>query len=123
MVTFRPVPEGKVELVRELSARYRHAHGAPVHIGDPKAIGIADLGRPEFGDPTPIYPGEVPMFWACGVTTRAVALRAKVDFMITHEPAQMFGRICRGPATASALSRGDGRPLLEPVIRERDVVA
>ena len=80
----------KVELVRELSARYPHAHGAPVHIGDPKAIGIADLSRPEFGEPTPIYPGEVPMFWACGVTTQAVAQRAKVDFMITHEPAQMF---------------------------------
>jgi uncharacterized protein YcsI (UPF0317 family) len=69
---------------------YPHAHGAPVHIGDPKAIGIADLSRPEFGDPTPTYPGEVPMFWACGVTPQAVAQRAKVDFMITHEPAQMF---------------------------------
>jgi uncharacterized protein YcsI (UPF0317 family) len=73
-----------------LVIRYPHAHGAPVHIGDPKAIGIADLSRPEFGDPTPIYAGEVPMFWACGVTTQAVAQRARVDFMITHEPAQMF---------------------------------
>jgi uncharacterized protein YcsI (UPF0317 family) len=90
VVTMRPIPEAQVDRVRELSARYPHAHGAPVHVGDPRAIGIADLSRPEFGDPTPIYPGEVPVFWACGVTTQAVALKARVDFMITHEPAEMF---------------------------------
>ena len=90
VVTMRPIPEDRVAFVRELSARYPHAHGAPVHVGDPKAIGIADLGRPDYGEPVPIYANEIPVFWACGVTPQAVAERARVEFMITHEPAQMF---------------------------------
>jgi uncharacterized protein YcsI (UPF0317 family) len=90
VVTMRPIPEDRVAFVRELSARYPHAHGAPAHVGDPKAIGIADLGRPDYGEPVPIYANEIPVFWACGVTPQAVAERARVEFMITHEPAQMF---------------------------------
>src|SRR5262245_10503106 len=58
--------------------------------GDPTSIGIADLNRPDYGEPVPIYPSEIPVFWACGVTPQAVAERARVDLMITHEPAQMF---------------------------------
>ena len=90
VVTMRPIPAAQVQLVRELSARYPHAHGAPVHVGDPKAIGIADLSRPEYGEPVAIHPGEVPVFWGCGVTSQAVAIAARVELMITHEPAQMF---------------------------------
>jgi uncharacterized protein YcsI (UPF0317 family) len=62
----------------------------PLHVGSPQAIGIADLGRPDFGDPVAILPGEVPVFWACGVTPQAVALEARPEFMITHEPGIMF---------------------------------
>ena len=90
VVTMRPIPEAQVPLVRELSARYPHAHGAPLHVGDPKAIGIADLSRPDYGEPVSIHPGEVPVFWGCGVTPQAVALEARAELMITHEPAQMF---------------------------------
>lgn len=90
VVTMRPIAEAQVDLVRELSARYPHAHGAPVHIGAPEVIGITDLGRPDYGEPVPIYPNEIPVFWACGVTPQAVAEKARVEFMITHEPAQMF---------------------------------
>jgi len=90
VVTMRPIAAAQVDLVRELSSRYPHAHGAPVHIGDPQAIGIADLGRPDYGDPVPIYASEVPVFWGCGVTPQAVAEKARVEFMITHEPGQMF---------------------------------
>jgi uncharacterized protein YcsI (UPF0317 family) len=90
VVTMRPIPETQIELVRALSARYPHAHGAPVHVGDPQAIGILDLERPDYGEPVPFYANEVPVFWACGVTPQAVAVRARVDLMITHEPAQMF---------------------------------
>jgi uncharacterized protein YcsI (UPF0317 family) len=32
----------------------------------------------------------VTMFWACGVTPQAVALAARLEFMITHEPGIMF---------------------------------
>jgi uncharacterized protein YcsI (UPF0317 family) len=90
VVTMRPIGEAQVDLVRELSSRYPHAHGAPVHIGDPQAIGIADLSRPDYGDPVPIYANEVPVFWGCGVTPQAVAEKARVELMITHEPGQMF---------------------------------
>jgi uncharacterized protein YcsI (UPF0317 family) len=90
VVTMRPIPEARVEFVRELSARYPHAHGAPLHVGDPEAIGIADLSRPDYGEAAPIYAGEIPVFWACGVTPQAVAEKARVEYMITHEPAQMF---------------------------------
>jgi uncharacterized protein YcsI (UPF0317 family) len=90
VVTMRPIPEAQVQLVGELSARYPHAHGAPVHVGVPEAIGIADLGRPDYGDPVAIHPDEVPVFWACGVTPQAVALEARPELMITHEPGMMF---------------------------------
>jgi uncharacterized protein YcsI (UPF0317 family) len=66
VVTMRPIPEAQIQLVGELSARYPHAHGAPLHAGNPEAIGVADLGRPDYGDPVVILPGEVPVFWACG---------------------------------------------------------
>lgn len=90
VVTMRPVAETQLELVRELSARYPHAHGAPVHVGDPHAIGIPSLDRPDYGDPVAIHPREVPVFWGCGVTPQAVAEKARVPLMITHEPGQMF---------------------------------
>ena len=90
VVSMRPIPEAQVELVRELSSRYPHAHGAPIHIGDPQAIGINDISKPEYGEPVPICQNEIPMFWGCGVTPQAVAESARVDFMITHEPGQMF---------------------------------
>ena len=90
VVTMRPIAASQVDLVCELSARYPHAHGAPIHIGDPGAIGITDLGRPDYGEPVPIYAQEVPVFWGCGVTPQAVAEKARVELMITHEPGQMF---------------------------------
>ena len=90
VMTMRPVPEGKVQLVKELSGRYPHAHGVPMHVGTPEAIGITDLAHPTYGDPVSIDEGEVPVFWACGVTPQAVALASRPEFMITHEPGIMF---------------------------------
>jgi uncharacterized protein YcsI (UPF0317 family) len=90
VVTMRPISQAQVDLVCALSSRYPHAHGAPIHIGNPETIGITDLSRPDYGEPVPITAQEVPVFWGCGVTTQAVAEQARVDLMITHEPAQMF---------------------------------
>jgi uncharacterized protein YcsI (UPF0317 family) len=90
VVTMRPIPAAQVELVRALASRYPHAHGVPVHVGDPEAIGVVDLSRPDYGDPVSIYAQEIPVFWGCGVTPQAVAAKARVDLMITHEPGQMF---------------------------------
>jgi uncharacterized protein YcsI (UPF0317 family) len=90
VVTMRPIPASQLQLVEELSARYPHAHGAPVHIGSPEAIGLLDLNQPDYGEPVAIHPGEVPVFWACGVTPQAVALETHPELMITHEPAMTF---------------------------------
>jgi uncharacterized protein YcsI (UPF0317 family) len=90
VVSMRPIPAHLVPQAVTVTARYPAVHGAPVHIGAPEALGIADISRPDFGDAVPINPGEVPVFWACGVTPQAVALQSKVPFMITHAPGYMF---------------------------------
>jgi uncharacterized protein YcsI (UPF0317 family) len=90
VVTMRPVPASQLPLVLELSSRYPHAHGLPVHVGDPAAIGITDLGRPDYGEPVPVQAGEVPVFWGCGVTPQAVVREAEVELLITHEPGRML---------------------------------
>ena len=90
VVSMRPVPREGVPRAVLVTGRYPRAHGAPLHVGDPGAIGIRDLAHPDFGDPSRIEPGEVPLFWACGVTPQAVARTAKVDLMITHAPGHMF---------------------------------
>jgi len=90
VVSMRPIPGDLVARAEVITAPYGLAHGAPVHAGNPEAIGIADLGRPDFGDPVSMLPGEVPVFWACGVTPQAVAMRARPELMITHAPGHMF---------------------------------
>ncbi len=90
VVSMRPVPSEHVARAILVTGRYPRAHGAPVHVGDPEKIGIRDLTRPEFGDPPRIEPGDVPVFWACGVTPQAVAQAARVELMITHAPGHMF---------------------------------
>ncbi len=90
VVSMRPIPANQLAKAVTASARFPGAHGAPVHIGDPQAIGIRDIHRPEWGDPQEFQPGDVPVFWACGVTPQAVALASKPPFMITHSPGHMF---------------------------------
>jgi uncharacterized protein YcsI (UPF0317 family) len=74
----------------QITARYPSVHGAPVHVGDPLTLGIASLGSPHYGDPVEIREGEVPVFWACGVTPQAVAAASRPELMITHSPGHMF---------------------------------
>jgi uncharacterized protein YcsI (UPF0317 family) len=74
----------------QITSRFPAVHGAPVHLGLPEAIGIKDIGKPDLGDPAEIHAGEIPVFWACGVTPQAVALASKPAFMITHSPGHMF---------------------------------
>ena len=115
VVSMRAFPaEDAIQAVL-LSDRYRLAHGAPVHLGEPAEIGIADLSAPDFGDPPTLRPGEVPVFWACGVTPQMAIRRARPDLAITHEPGHMLvtdlsadaaeftiGRVAPGPAGASS---------------------
>ena len=90
VVTMRPIPQEKVVRAVQVTSRFPAVHGAPVHIGDPEALGIKDLARPSFGDAVTVKQGEVPVFWACGVTPQAVAMRAHPELMITHTPGKMF---------------------------------
>lgn len=90
VVSMRPLPRHQVVRAVEVTGRYHRAHGSPVQIGDPAAIGIANLDAPDYGDPVSIAPGEVPVFWACGVTTQTAILQANPEFAITHAPGHMF---------------------------------
>lgn len=90
VVTMRPIPAALVSRAVQITGRYPGVHGAPVHVGDPAQIGIRDLTHPDFGDAVTIRPGEVPVYWACGVTPQAVAMRAKPPLMLTHAPGHMF---------------------------------
>ena len=90
VVSMRPIPAPQLSKAVTASARFPGAHGAPVHIGDPGSIGITDIARPDWGDAQTFDPGDVPVFWACGVTPQAVALASKPPFMITHSPGHMF---------------------------------
>lgn len=81
---------------------------SPVHVGDPAAIGILDLDKPDFGDSVILKHGEVslysftcsscsqipdaqiPVFWACGVTPQVALVQAKLPLAITHKPGHMF---------------------------------
>ena len=90
VVSMRPLTPGQAVTATRICSRFPRAHGAPVHIGDPAAIGIRDVNRPDFGESVSIRPGEVPVFWACGVTPQAAVMEAKPPFAITHKPGHMF---------------------------------
>jgi uncharacterized protein YcsI (UPF0317 family) len=90
VVSMRPVPAGQVPDAVRVTARYPAVHGAPVHVGDPGALGIVDLDAPDFGDPVEVRSGEVPVFWACGVTPQAVAMESRPPLAIAHAPGHML---------------------------------
>jgi uncharacterized protein YcsI (UPF0317 family) len=90
VMSMRPIPHDQVVRAATCTARFPSVHGAPMHIGDPSVIGIKDVGRPDFGDAVTIKPGEVTVFWACGVTPQAAVIQSKPPFAITHAPGHMF---------------------------------
>lgn len=90
VVSMRPLkPRDAIRAV-QISSRYPAVHGAPVHIGLPKQIGIADLSKPDYGDPVTVRDDELPVFWACGVTPQSVIAAARPPFAITHKPGTML---------------------------------
>lgn len=90
VVSMRPMTEKEAIRAVQVTSRFPSVHGAPVHIGNPKAMGINNIHQPDFGDAVTIKDGEVPVFWACGVTPQAVAMHVKPEIMITHAPGHMF---------------------------------
>jgi len=87
--------KGTESLIRaiQISSRFPNAHGVPVHIGDPAAIGISDICHSDFvphANAAPQQPDETAVFWGCGITVELAALRAKLPLMITHKAGHMF---------------------------------
>lgn len=90
VVSMRPMkPKDAIRAV-QITSRFPSVHGAPVHLGHPRSIGIADLAKPDYGDAVSIADDEIPVFWACGVTPQAVIAAAKAPFAITHAPGLML---------------------------------
>ena len=90
VVSMRPIPHELVPRAVLITGEMPRVHGAPVHIGDPAAIGISDLFHPDFGDMVTIKDGEVPVFWPCGVTPQNVVMESKPPLAITHAPGHML---------------------------------
>ena len=90
VVSMRPYAPADARRAAEITERYPMAHGGPLQIGDPDALGIADINAPEYGAPVTILDGELPVFWACGVTPQAALANARPEIAITHAPGYMF---------------------------------
>lgn len=105
VVSMRPMPAEMVETAIRVTAQVPKVHGAPVHVGSPEELGIADINRPDFGDAVEIRPGEVPVFWACGVTPQSAVMASRPPFAISHAPGHMF--ITDVPESSYRESAGD----------------
>ncbi|PIC62942.1 DUF1445 domain-containing protein [Sporosarcina sp. P13] len=90
VVSMRPMTAQDAIRAIQITTRFPAVHGAPIHLGDPSLIGIDDISKPDFGESVTINEGEIPVFWACGVTPQAVAMESKPSIMITHSPGCMF---------------------------------
>lgn len=90
VVSMRPLSPAQAIRAVQLTTPYTKAHGAPVHLGDPAAIGINQLDTPDFGDAVTLRDGEIPVFWACGVTPQAAIAQSSAELAITHAPGHMF---------------------------------
>lgn len=90
VVSMRPMKPADAIRAIQVTTRFSAVHGAPVHIGLPEEIGIRDITTPDYGDSVEVKPGELPVFWACGVTPQAVIAEVKPDFCITHAPGSML---------------------------------
>jgi uncharacterized protein YcsI (UPF0317 family) len=86
----RPIPAPLVAKAVTVTAAVPAVHGAPVQVGEPGRLGIADLTKPDFGDPVDLDDGDVPVFWACGVTPQVAIMESRPPFAITHAPGYMF---------------------------------
>jgi uncharacterized protein YcsI (UPF0317 family) len=90
VVSMRPLKPADAIRAVQITGRLPSVHGAPIHLGYPEQIGITDLGKPDYGYPLPLEPGELPVFWACGVTPQAAIAAAGIPFAITHAPGYML---------------------------------
>jgi uncharacterized protein YcsI (UPF0317 family) len=90
LVTMRPFSPSDAIRAIQITSRFPNVHGAPVHLGDPAAIGV-DLTRRycDVGDAS-VGPSEIPLFWACGLTPQKAVAAARPPIFITHAPSSML---------------------------------
>jgi uncharacterized protein YcsI (UPF0317 family) len=98
VVSMRPFAADSVATVAAVTARFPRVHGTPIHVGNPEALGIGDVAQPHYGEPMDLLPGEVPMFWGCGLTALAALQRADLPWFVTHAPGKML--VCDVPNAA-----------------------
>lgn len=90
VVSMRPIKSSDVQSVKDICSHYPHAHGVPLHVGDPAVIGITDLDKPNWGSAVSIAEDELPVFWGCGVTSQVAISNAAPAICITHAPGAML---------------------------------
>ena len=90
VVSMRPMTPAQAIRAIQITSRFPSVHGAPVHLGDPAAIGIKNIDAPDYGQRSAIEPGEIPVFWACGVTPQQAIRAARPPLAITHQPGHML---------------------------------
>ncbi len=88
--SMRPMTPEQAKIAYDITEKLPNVHGAPVHMGDFRELGIADLGKPDYGDPVEVREGEIPVFWPCGVTPQSAIEQAKPPIVLTHAPGHMF---------------------------------
>ena len=103
VVSMRPFAKESVATVREVTGRFSRVHGGPIHVGDPAAFGIADIGRPDFGEVLTPLPDEVPMYWGCGLTATVALQKSGIGFFITHAPGKMLVTDCLNVSLSASL--------------------
>jgi uncharacterized protein YcsI (UPF0317 family) len=101
VVSMRPLKAQDAIRAIQITSRFPAIHGAPVHLGDPGLIGIADLARPDYGDAVEIMADELPVYWACGVTPQEAIRAARLPFVITHRPGYMLATDIQNAALAT----------------------
>jgi uncharacterized protein YcsI (UPF0317 family) len=90
VVSMRGIQPNRIADAVRISGYYPSVHGSPVHVGDARSIGIENLQSPQYGDAPVLEDGDIPVFWACGVTPQAAVMASKPSFAITHAPGHMF---------------------------------
>lgn len=90
VASMRPFAEKDVDSVVDVTGKFEKVHGAPIHIGDPGTLGIPDIAKPDFGEVLIPEPGEVPIYWGCGLTALAALEQAKLPMFVTHAAGAML---------------------------------
>mmetsp|Transcript_8890 Transcript_8890/g.11186 ORF Transcript_8890/g.11186 Transcript_8890/m.11186 type:complete len:149 (-) Transcript_8890:357-803(-) len=99
VVSMRPYRKEQLDLVDQITSSYPSSHGGPIHFGNSEELGILNIDKPDWGESVTIEEGEVPVFWACGVTSQTAIEASQIDFAITHSPGHML--ICDTPVSAA----------------------